>query len=101
MSHPMPFFGYVSLILALVLCVYTLFAGTLALYPLSHARALAVSPERLRETARPAGIASFIAVTCAAFALVWASSHTDSSVEYLLHHPTRALNPAYKFSALW
>jgi cytochrome c-type biogenesis protein CcmF len=97
----MPFFGYVSLILALVLCVYTLFAGTLALYALSHGRALAVSPERLRETARRAGIASFIAVSCAAFALVWASFHNDYSVEYILHHTNRALNPAYKFSALW
>ena len=44
MSHPMPFFGYVSLILALVLCVYTLFAGTLALYALSHGRAEASLP---------------------------------------------------------
>jgi cytochrome c-type biogenesis protein CcmF len=70
MSHPMPFFGYVSLILALVLSVYTLFAGALALWAIAHGRQLAVSAERLRETSRRAGIASFIALTCAAFALV-------------------------------
>ena len=101
MSHPMPFFGYISLILALALCVYTLFAGALALWSLAYSRPLAVSSERLRETARRAGIASFIAVSCAAFALVWASFTNDFSVEYILHHTNRALNPAYKFSALW
>ncbi len=101
MSHPMPTFGTFSLLLALALCVYTLFAGALALRALATGRALAISPERLRETARRAGIASFIAVTCAAFALVWASFTNDYSVDYILHHTNRALHPAYKFSALW
>jgi cytochrome c-type biogenesis protein CcmF len=101
MSHPMPAFGSFSLLLALALCVYTLLAGSLALYSLAHGRALAISAERLRETARRAGIASFIAVLCAAFALVWASFTNDYSVDYILHHTNRALYPAYKFSALW
>ena len=101
MSHPMPFFGYISLILALALCVYTLLAGSLALWSLAYNRPLAVSAERLRETARRAGLAGFVAVSCAAIALVWASFTNDFSVEYILHHTNRALNPAYKFSALW
>jgi len=97
----MPSFGSFSLLLALALSVYTLAAGGFALYALAKGVPLAVSPERLRETARRAGIASFIAVTCAAFALVWASFHNDYSVEYILHHTNRALHPAYKFAALW
>jgi cytochrome c-type biogenesis protein CcmF len=101
MSHPMPAFGSFSLLLALVLCVYTLFAGTLALWAIAHNRPLAISAERLRETARRAGIAGFICVSCAVFALIWASFTNDFSVDYILHHTNRALNPAYKFSALW
>ena len=58
-------------------------------------------PDRLGETARRAGIASFVALTCAAFALVWAAFTNDFSVEYILHHTNRDLNTAYKFSALW
>ena len=61
----------------------------------------AIPPERLRETARRAGIASFIAVTCAVFALVWAAFTNDYSVDYILHHTNRSLATAYKFSALW
>ncbi len=101
MSHPMPFFGYISLLLALALSVYTLLAGSLALWAIAKRRPLAVSPELLRETSRRAGIASFLALSCAAFALVWASFTNDFSVEYILHHTNRALHPAYKFSALW
>jgi cytochrome c-type biogenesis protein CcmF len=32
---------------------------------------------------------------------VWASFTNDYSVSYILHHTNRALNTAYKFSALW
>jgi cytochrome c-type biogenesis protein CcmF len=54
------------------------------------------------ETARRAGICQLCgAVTAAAFALVWAAFTNDFSVEYILHHTNRALNPAYKFAALW
>ena len=56
---------------------------------------------RLGETARRAGIGSFVALSCAAFALVWASFTNDYSVSYILHHTNRDLNTAYKFSALW
>ena len=97
----MPSFGSFSLILALALCVYSLAAGALALYAIAHGKPLAVPPERLRETARRAGIASFVAVTGAAVALVWASFTNDYSVAYILHHTNRDLNAAYKFSALW
>ena len=56
---------------------------------------------RLGETARRAGIASFIVLCCAAFALVWAAFTNDFSVEYIRSHSNIALNPAYKFAALW
>jgi cytochrome c-type biogenesis protein CcmF len=101
MSHPMPVFGTFSLYLALALCVYTLFSGTLALWAAATGRVLAVSTERLRETSRRAGLASFVTVLCATFALVWAAFTNDFSVDYVLHHSSRALASAYKFSALW
>jgi cytochrome c-type biogenesis protein CcmF len=97
----MPSFGELSLYLALALCVYTFFSGTLALWAISKGRQLAVAPDRLRETSRRAGVASFIAVSCAAFALVWAAFTNDFSVDYILHHSSRALASGYKFSSLW
>jgi cytochrome c-type biogenesis protein CcmF len=97
----MPSFGSFSLLLALVLCTYTLLSGAFSLWAISTGRQLAVSPENLRETSRRAGIASFIAVSCAAFALIWAAFTNDYSVDYILHHTNRALASAYKFSALW
>ena len=99
-SHPMPEFGSFSLLLALVLSVYTLVLGAVALAR-SSAEERVDSASRLGETARRAGIASFIAMSCAAFALVWASFTNDYSVAYVLHHTNRSLNTAYKFSALW
>ena len=101
MPHPMPTFGSFSLLLALVLCVYSLGAGSLSLFALARGRRLAVAPEMLRETARRAGLASFIAVSCAAFALIWAAFTNDYTVDYILHHTNRSLATAYKFSALW
>jgi cytochrome c-type biogenesis protein CcmF len=97
----MPFFGSVSLLLALGLSVYTLLAGSLSLWAIANGRALAVAPERIRETARRAGIASFIAVTCAAFALTWAFFTNDFSLDYVLHHSSIALPWYYKFSTVW
>jgi cytochrome c-type biogenesis protein CcmF len=97
----MPIFGELSLLLALVLCVYTLLAGSLSLWAMAHGRGLAVDPGRLRETARRAGLMSFVAVACAAFALVWAAFTNDFSVDYVLHHSSRALAWYYKFSSLW
>ncbi|HWZ12056.1 MAG TPA: cytochrome c-type biogenesis CcmF C-terminal domain-containing protein [Acidobacteriaceae bacterium] len=97
----MALFGSFSLILALVLCVYTLLSGALALRQLAVARPARFSPERLVETSRRAGIASFIAVTAAALALVYLSFTDNFSIDYILHHSNRALPKAYKFSALW
>ncbi len=97
----MPSFGELSLYLALTLCVYALFAGALALWAIAHHRPLAISPEKLRETSRRAGLASFICVSLAAFALIYAAFTNDYSVDYILHHTNRALPWYYKFSALW
>ena len=97
----MPFFGSVSLLLALGLSVYTLLAGSFSLWAIAQGRALAVAPERIRETARRAGIASFIAVSCAGFALTWAFFTNDFSVDYVLHHSSIALPGFYKFSSIW
>ncbi|CAN5774844.1 heme lyase CcmF/NrfE family subunit [soil metagenome] len=98
--HPMPEFGSFSLLLALVLSLYTLVMGGVALW---RTRAGRIDPgaAKLGETARRAGISSFVALCGAAFALVWASFTNDYSVSYILHHTNRALPAAYKFSALW
>src|ERR1700678_3909753 len=95
-THPMPAFGDFCLDLALIVSVYTLVVGALALW-----RSEAPGAARLGETARRAGIASFVVLCCAAFALVWAAFTNDYSVSYILHHTNRDLNPAYKFAALW
>jgi cytochrome c-type biogenesis protein CcmF len=99
--HPMPEFGTFSLMLALALSVYTLAAGAFALWCRRAAPAADLALNRLGETARRAGIASFAVLSCAAFALVWAAFTNDYSVAYILQHTNRDLNPAYKFSALW
>jgi len=83
-------FGSFSLILALVLCVYTLLSGR---WPCDNSRSLdpaRFSPERLVETSRRAGIASFIAVTAAALALVYLPFTDNFSIDYILHHSNRA-----------
>jgi cytochrome c-type biogenesis protein CcmF len=97
----MPVFGSFSLLLALALSAYTLLAGGFALRQLAIGGRTRIAPERLAETARRAGIASFFAVTAAAFALVWAAFTNDFSVSYILHHSNRALPGPYKFAALW
>jgi cytochrome c-type biogenesis protein CcmF len=101
-QHPMPEFGSFTLLLALALSVYTLVVGALALWRTKdQVRTNDDGSGRLGETARRAGISSFVALSCAAFALVWASFTNDYSVSYILHHTNRDLNTAYKFSALW
>ena len=97
----MPAFGSFALLLALALSGYNLLAGAIALRQLATGARGRVSPERLAETARRAGIGSFFAVTCAAVALVWAAFTNDFSVSYILHHSNRALPGPYKFAALW
>jgi cytochrome c-type biogenesis protein CcmF len=97
----MPTFGSFALLLALALCGYSLLAGAIALRQLATGARSRVAPERLAETARRAGIGSFITTTAAAFALVWAAFNNDFSVAYILHHSNRALPGPYKFAALW
>ena len=97
----MPEFGSFSLLLALTLSAYTLAVGSLALWRQRAGVPFDAGALRLGETARRAGIGSFLAVLAAAFALVWASLTNDFSVSYILHHTNRSLPLAYKFSALW
>jgi cytochrome c-type biogenesis protein CcmF len=94
-------FGSFALLLALVLSAYNLVAGTIALRLLSTGGQARISPERLAETARRAGMTGFFAVSGAAFALLWAAFTNDFSIAYILHHSNRALPAAYKFAALW
>jgi cytochrome c-type biogenesis protein CcmF len=100
----MPEFGSFALLLALALSVYTLVMGAVALWRSRSEAGITTGGSgagRLSETARRAGLASFVAMTSAAFALVWAAFTNDYSVSYILHHTNRSLNTAYKFSALW
>src|ERR1700722_9656091 len=94
-------FGSFALIIALALAAYNLLGGALALRLIATGQPARISPERLADTARRAGVASFFAVTCAAFALVWSAFTNDFSITYILEHSNRALPAAYKFSALW
>ncbi|MEI9977588.1 MAG: heme lyase CcmF/NrfE family subunit [Edaphobacter sp.] len=94
-------FGSFALLFALALSLYNLGAGAIALRQLATGTQGSISPERLAETARRAGIGGFIAVSAAAFALVWAAFTNDFSVSYILHHSNRALPGPYKFAALW
>jgi cytochrome c-type biogenesis protein CcmF len=102
----MPEFGSFCLLLGLVLTVYNFVAGGLALWGATAGgvRRTGIAEARwnqLGETARRAGMASFAVLCCAAFALVWAAFTNDFSVEYIREHSNIALNPAYKFAALW
>jgi len=94
-------FGSFALIIALALAAYNLLAGALALRLIATGQPAAISPERLADTARRAGIAGFVAVTAAAFALIWSVFTNDFSIAYIAEHSNRALPGAYKFSALW
>jgi cytochrome c-type biogenesis protein CcmF len=97
----MALFGSFALLIALALAAYNLLAGALALRWLATGHPAAISPERLADTARRAGIAGFAAITAAGFALVWSVFTNDFSITYILEHSNRALPAAYKFSALW
>src|SRR5580700_1750989 len=94
-------FGSFALLIALALAAYNLLAGSLALRWIATGQPTAISPERLADTARRAGIAVFVAVTTAAFALVWSVFTNDFSITYIMEHSNRALPGAYKFAALW
>jgi cytochrome c-type biogenesis protein CcmF len=94
-------FGSFALLIALALAAYNLLAGAVALRLIATGQPAPILPERLADTARRAGIASFAAVTAAAFALIWSVFTNDFSITYILEHSNRALPGAYKFSAMW
>jgi cytochrome c-type biogenesis protein CcmF len=94
-------FGSFALLIALALAAYNLLAGALALRLIATGQPARISPERLADTARRAGIAGFVAITAAAVALVWSVFNNDFSITYILEHSNRALPAPYKFAALW
>ena len=94
-------FGSFALIVALALAAYNLLAGAVALRLIATGQPAAISPDRLADTARRAGIAGFIAVSAAAFALIYSVFTNDFSITYILEHSNRALPAPYKFAALW
>jgi cytochrome c-type biogenesis protein CcmF len=94
-------FGSFALIIALALAAWNLLAGAFALRLLATGQPARISPERLADTARRAGIAGFVAITAAAFALVWSVFTNDFSITYIMEHSNRALPGPYKFAALW
>src|SRR5450755_2906403 len=87
--------GDFAIIVALMLSVYSFLAGSVA---------LAVSgpvAERVGETARRAGIATFALVALAATVLVVAAFQNDFTIAYIFHHSNRDLPGPYKFATLW
>src|SRR3954449_12853033 len=87
--------GSFVLLLALALSAYSFLAGLIALMRKQP------GSERLSETARRAGIASFGAVFTGAVILVTAAFRNDFSISYILHHSNRDLPLPYKFATLW
>jgi cytochrome c-type biogenesis protein CcmF len=94
-------FGSFALLIALALAGYNLLAGTAALRLIATGQPVSISPERLADTARRAGIGCFVAVCAAVFALVWSVFANDFSIAYILEHSNRALPVPYKFAAMW
>ncbi len=97
----MAILGSFALLLSLALAAYNLVAGVIAQRQLSTGSRTRIAPERLAETARLAGLASFAAVSLAVFALLWAIFTNDFSLAYVMRESNRALPGAYKFAALW
>jgi cytochrome c-type biogenesis protein CcmF len=97
----MPQFGSFALLLALGFTGYALLVGGFSLLRLTQTTAPSLQVERMLETARRSGIASFFALTAAAFALVWCAFTNNFSVAYIMEHSNRALPGPYKFAALW
>ncbi len=87
--------GSFALLLALALCAYSFLAGILALINKGP------GSERIGETARRAGVASFAIVFLAAVVLVVAAFQNDFSIAYIFHHSNRDLPAPYKFATLW
>jgi cytochrome c-type biogenesis protein CcmF len=91
----MPLLGSFCLLFALALAGYCLVVGIIAAVRKDAAG------YRLAETARRAGMATFVAVTGAALALVWAALTNNFELAYILQHSNRALPVPYKLAALW
>src|SRR6202167_1091391 len=87
--------GSFALLLALALCAYSFLAGLLALVTKGP------GSERLGETARRAGVASFAVVFLAAVLLVICAFQDNFSIAYIFHHSNRDLPGPYKFAVLW
>src|ERR1700746_2103438 len=87
--------GSYALLLALALSVYSFFAGLVALFRQDE------GSERLGETARRAGVATFAAVLLAAVVLVVSAFQDNFTIAYIFHHSNRALSAPYKFATLW
>ena len=87
--------GSFALLLALALSAYSFLAGLLALLRQGQ------GSERLGETARRAGIATFAVILLAAVVLVVAAFQNDFSIAYIFHHSNRDLPAPYKFATLW
>src|SRR5271166_2798213 len=87
--------GSYALLLALALSVYSFVAGLFAIMSSGE------MSERIGETARRAGVATFAAVLLAAVALVTAAFRNDFSIAYIFHHSNRDLPAPYKFAVLW
>src|ERR1700737_2826106 len=87
--------GSYVLLLALALSAYSFLAGQIRLVRRDH------GSERMGETARRAGIASFAAVLLAAVVLVICAFQDDFSIAYIFHHSNRDLPAPYKFATLW
>ena len=87
--------GSFALLLALVLAAYSFCVGALSL--------VFKGPtwERIGETARRAGIATFGLIALAAAVLVTAAFQNDFSIAYLRDHSNRDLPAPYKFATLW
>ena len=88
----MPQLGSFTLLLGLALSGYCFIAGAIAIYR---------KDERLGESARRAGIATWLAVTVSAITLVISAFANDFSVAYVLQHSNRDLPGPYKFASLW
>src|SRR3984885_1905105 len=115
--------GSFALLLALALSVYTFLAGIIALVfqnktpslaamsgtkaadpstaEASFAAILRRGSERIGETARRAGIATFASVFLAALVLVVCAFQDNFSIAYIFHHSNRDLSGPYKFAVLW
>ena len=87
--------GSFALLFALGLSAYSFIVGIVALTTRGPAS------ERLGETARRAGVATFAAVLLASVVLVMAAFSDNFSIEYIRQHSNRDLSAPYKFAVLW